>query len=201
MCFLFVLSTWLHIYVQLHKLSIASMSLFCTLYVSIFDCLIFCFQGLWCLSKWEEQVCFHHEKKAKFVLEFWKQTTITSIKPANRGNMQGIMKSLKMSSGAIEVYTLFFENNFSRYIIIAVTGNIKYIGILCQEHNLKKSCNFLITYQETFLFCRLIRGLNGNETVMPALGMAWSSMVTVRLMLSRTKQPLQACVKVCCRSR
>lgn len=115
--------------------------------------------------------------------------------------MQGIMKSLKMPSGVIEVYTLFFENNFSRYIIIAGTENLKYIGILCQEHNLKKSCNFLITYQETFLFCRLIRGLNGNKAVIPALGMAWSSMVTMRLMLSRTKQPLQVCVKVYCKSR
>ena len=90
---------------------------------------------------------FSSWKKAKFVLEFWKQTTITRIKPANRGSMQ--------------------------YAII----------------------------KKLFLFCLPIRGLNGNKAVIPALGMAWSSMVTVRLMLSRTEQPLQVCVKVCCRSR
>ena len=31
----------------------------------------------------------------------------------------------------------------------------------------------------------------GNKTVIPALGLAWSSMVTTRLMLSRTEQLIQ----------
>lgn len=35
------------------------------------------------------------------------------------------------------------------------------------------------------------RWMSGNKAVIPALGMAWSSMVTVRLMLSRTEQLLQ----------
>lgn len=39
--------------------------------------------------------------------------------------------------------------------------------------------------------------MNGNKVVIPALGMAWSSMVTARLMLSRTEQLMQVCVHVC----
>ena len=40
--------------------------------------------------------------------------------------------------------------------------------------------------------------ISGNKAaVIPALGMAWSSMVTVRLMLSRTEQLVQVCVDVC----
>ncbi|KAJ7379791.1 DNA repair protein xrcc3 [Desmophyllum pertusum] len=35
------------------------------------------------------------------------------------------------------------------------------------------------------------RSLSGNKSVIPALGMAWSSMVTTRLMLSRTEQLIQ----------
>ena len=40
----------------------------------------------------------------------------------------------------------------------------------------------------------LVRWMSGNKAVTPALGMAWSSMVTMRLMLSRTEQLLQVCV-------
>ena len=39
--------------------------------------------------------------------------------------------------------------------------------------------------------------MSGNKAVIPALGMAWSSMVTVRLMLSRTEQLMQVCVDAC----
>ena len=39
--------------------------------------------------------------------------------------------------------------------------------------------------------------MSGNKAVIPALGMAWSSMVTVRIMLSRTEQLMQVCVDVC----
>ena len=39
--------------------------------------------------------------------------------------------------------------------------------------------------------------MSEKKAVIPALGMAWSSMVTVRLMLSRTEQLMQVCVDVC----